>query len=211
MIDDVDGSIFWHNNDGQTKTTTFKQFLDSYQDYLSKTLFFRKLPRQHLQGMLVTTLLDEQQQKSVDNNTEVTVNMFAQWLKRYGPLRETLTKASILYQPSIEQGLQWFQKGVNRDQATFIIEHHYQKFSTTNSLLPHHLIILRYSSSPDYHFVVTCRHLNNNKIEHYPVINSGVRGYHIAGDDSGKSYPTLIEFIQQAVVDTLYVPLLGHV
>ena len=70
MIDDVDGSIFWHNNFGQTKTTTFKQFLDSYQDYLSKTLFFRKLPRQHLQGMLVTTLLDEQQQKSVDNNTD---------------------------------------------------------------------------------------------------------------------------------------------
>lgn len=203
LIGDVDGSIFWNSNFGNAKAASLKHFLDAYQDYLSKALFFRQLARNHLLVLLRTTLLDETTTRMSTQDVygvEVTVAQFGLWLKRFGPLRETLSKAHVVSLPSSEVAVPWYQKGANRDQAVFLIEQNIKRFGS--SILPHHLVILRYSSDPKNHFVVTCRHLGSNQMEHYPVVNSG-RGYYIHGDQEN-CFPNLVDFIQSAVVDKLY-------
>lgn len=204
MIGDVDGSVFWHSNFGQNKTTTFKLFVDAYQDYIAKTLFFRRLARNHLITLLKATLLDGPTSGDM-SNTEISVSQFAQWLRRFGPLRETLSKASAVSVPSSEQTASWFVKELNRDQATALVEHNFRRFGS--SVLPHHVIVLRYSGDPKNHFVVTCRHLGSSKMEHFPIVNAGL-GYCILGDEE-HAYPNLVEFIQKAIVDRLYSAAIG--
>eukprot|EP01039_Chlorochromonas_danica_P005046 gene5046-5540_t len=203
MIGDVDGCVFWHSNFGQAKNTTFKVFLSAYQDYLSKVLFCRRLPLEHLQTLLSSTLMDEASSRLVGNDLAlkpVTVNMFGQWLTRFGPLRQTLTKASALTIPSTDLPVQWFRSDANREQAVALIE---KKLQCTNGrAMPHQLIILRYSSDPKNHFVITCKHLNSGNVDHYAVCN-GVDGYYIARDEQ-HCYPNLVECIQNTVVNTLY-------
>lgn len=165
-IGDVDGTFFWIGHFGPVKKVSFLRFKEAYQGYLTQTLFFRKLDGGQLSTLLRHTLLDEKAKFEGELLAcEVTVATFACWLKRFGPMNDTVHKCSALSLPLVGVAASWFHKSMNRDGATRLIEANLTK-STVSS---ENLIVVRYSSDPKNHFVITTK-LPSKKIEHFPGI-----------------------------------------
>jgi hypothetical protein len=148
--------------------------------------------------LLETTLLEStsfpsspsgrSQHDDIIMGTEVTLAMFAQWLRRFGPMRDTLSKASVLTLPLQETRVPWFCKHMNREAATQTLLTNLTRFSQ-DAIRSSHLIIVRYSSDPKYHFAITTKPLD--KVEHYTVTNSPL-GYTISGSPGPVSSPATI-------------------
>lgn len=99
----TDGALFWYGQFANDRQCTFSLFLEAYQAYCTSVFLCRKFNKQHLLTLLRHTLLElDNVNDSALLNSQVSIEMFAQWLRRYGPMKDTLNKASSVSNP--EQG-----------------------------------------------------------------------------------------------------------
>jgi hypothetical protein len=100
----------------------------------------------------------------------------------------------------------WFQKSVDRVTAERIISQNIS-LQSSSGLVPEQVIIIRYSSDPKIHFVITTKSPVSSTIEHFTVVNSAL-GYSISGKDTEK-FPNLLALCQNQIIDKLFVPVIG--
>lgn len=131
---------------------------------------------------------------------EVSVTAFANWLKLFGPMKETLIKAAAVSNPSLGVSLGWFQRSAERDVATRKITQYVANL--TSSGVPERMVIVRYSSKPEYHFVVSVLPPGVGSVQHLPVVNTA-KGYVIAGESCAFA-PTLLDCLQVNVFSKLF-------
>lgn len=102
LINDTEGSMFWYGQFGNERQVSFSVFVDSYQSYCTDVFKCRRFQRQLLLTLLRHSLLE----RDIINDavllaSEVSVTMFAHWLRRYGPMKDTLSKASAVSNPDL--------------------------------------------------------------------------------------------------------------
>lgn len=206
-IGDVDGVIFWTSNFGRKKNVSFRMFLQAYQSYLAQTLIMRALNEQLLAVLLQVTIFESNQ--SWNNlelmNVDITLAVFSTWLKRYGPMSSTMYKCAAVSLPQRGTSVPWFYQTLSRESATKILEASAAKYPS--GIPANFLIVLRYSSDPKYHFVVTTRLPMKDEFQHYPIQNN-CNGYNIDGAES-ELFPTLVDCIQYQIFDKLFTKQLG--
>lgn len=146
------------------------------------------------------------------SSMEVTVDMFSVWLRRYGPFKDALCKASVLVLPIEGRPVTWFGRGLNRAGATRQLEVNLSRSSSSGHILPSNLFVLRYSSDPNFQFVVTTKPVRT--VEHYTIKNSPL-GYYLSSNSSSSAdstpqgtCPTLLECIQTHIFDKLFAKIL---
>lgn len=206
QIADTEGAMFWFGQFANEKQVTFGLFMDAYQSYCSTVFLCRKFQRRHLQTLLRHSLLEE----DIINDSallvsEVSVTMFAQWLRRYGPMKDTLSKAAVVSNADLGSCMPWFHKGMPRDAAVRQIGANIAKF--TSGIQAHHMVIVRFSSDIRNPFVVTCQPPRSTQVEHFPVTN-GPLGYSVVGESKVFS-ASLLECVQVQVIDKLFSKALG--
>jgi hypothetical protein len=205
-ITDVEGQMFWLGQFASERQVSFGLFVDAYQAYLSTTFLFRKLDKHQLITLLRHTLLIETNSATDANSTalllatEVSVTAFATWLNRYGPMKDTLTKACVVSDLCLGAAVPWFAKGMNRDNASRTLTNNLNKFS--GGIEAQHLFVVRYSSDVKNHFVITTRPPGFQTIEHYPVVNTPL-GYAVVGEKNDFQ-PTLLDCVQKHILDKLF-------
>lgn len=205
-VQDVDGALFWNGNFGTETTILFREFSSAYSSYLSNTFLFRKLADEQLYTLLRHSLFTESTTSNENlMSTNVTISQFALWLKRYGPMKNTLSKASVMCLPNSCQQVPWFHRSANRDVAQQIVMKNLRERSS-EGIKPENTLVVRYSSDPNYQFVVTTKLPTSTSMDNYPIVNTSV-GYRLA--DSNKCHSTLIDLIQQEILDPLFSRPLG--
>lgn len=202
-INDCDGVLFWDGYFGRDRTVSFQRFMEAYQSYLTHTFLFRRLKTEHLVTLLRCTLLEDHMESASTSGVmqaEVSMTAFASWLKLFGPMKETLSKAAAVSNPTTGASLVWFQRSADRNSATNKIMNYVQNLSST--AVPERMFVVRYSSKPEYHFVVTVLSPSVGSVQHLPILNTPV-GYVIAGETCAFA-PTLLECLQLNLFDKLF-------
>ena len=194
-ISDLDGSLFWFTHFGSNQQVSFGRFSEAYQVYLCSAFICRRIPRAQLQLLLRHTLLEEGQLDDTKLQlVEVSVQSFALWLKRFGPMKETFPKCSCISIPLENRCVPWFYKSKSRDEAVAIVKNNLSKYA--DGIRPDQLVVVRYSSDPKL-FAVTVKLPRTDKIEHFQVLNDAM-GYALVdkNQSSNSRYPTLLDYIQ---------------
>mmetsp|Transcript_19822 Transcript_19822/g.28506 ORF Transcript_19822/g.28506 Transcript_19822/m.28506 type:complete len:494 (+) Transcript_19822:86-1567(+) len=204
VVKDIDGALFWHSNFQDAKHVSLRLFIDAYQSYLSHTFLFRPMQMGHLLTLLRHSMLEENNtDESSLLNTDITLDMFSLWLLRYGPMQDTLYKASVVSVPTRGGPSLWFFKSLSRDAATQRLS---QYQHTSAALCPHQLFIVRYSSDPKKnYFVITTQVPSRSAYDHFPVMN-GPMGYSIQGDSAEYS-SNILDLVQTQILNKLFAPL----
>lgn len=180
---DMDGTLFWHGRFGDRRVVSFESFIGAYQAYLIHAFTYRRFTKQQLITLLRHTLLQEMPEslrqvgaapaKATAGSaaelmsSEVSVELFALWLRRFGPLKDTLDKAAALSLPNEGQCVRWFQTTLDRDMSELLIRTFVKRSAQGQQLQPEQLFIARYSSVPDYHFIFTVQPHGSSTIEHF--------------------------------------------
>lgn len=100
QINDTEGAMFWYGQFSNDRQVSFSVFVDAYQSYCTGVFLCRKFQRKHLLTLLRHTLLEQDVVSDAALlASEVSVTMFSQWLRRYGPMKDTLAKASVVSNP----------------------------------------------------------------------------------------------------------------
>lgn len=181
-LDDVDGALFWigHFSDS-VREVSFESFVQAYSVYISQTFICRPLERRVLAQLLEQTLIEDTVSigskpavTAYDSFTSavsprsssaviITLHSFKLWLNRFGPLKETLYKAAAVVNPITGAAMPWFQRNLNRTQSTQALQHYVDKYLTgmaaqhSGGIPTHCLFIVRYSTDPKNHFVITVK------------------------------------------------------
>lgn len=211
-IGDVDASLFWTGHFGAEKKVSFRLFVEAYQAYLMHTFFFRRVERSDVVTLLRHTLLDislssygASSEDVILMGTEVSVTAFISWLRRYGPMKDTLTKLSAVTLPVLGLPVPWLVKHLSRDAAVRHILKHVEKKEAN----PEKLLVVRHSSDPAYHFVISTFPPAEYEVQHYPVMNSS-KGYCVVGQNTKDEYaPTILDCVQLFIVDKLFAKAYG--
>jgi hypothetical protein len=150
--------------------------------------------------LLRHTLLEESVTVSSSvTSSEIHLGLFSTWLKRFGPMKDTLYKACALSVPSNGINVKWYQKLLDREKAELLIQNNIVRFSS--GILPQNMIVLRHSRDPLYQFVITVQLPNRQKVQHFPVQSSSL-GYSTNGSEVFR--PTIIDCIQNDVINNLF-------
>jgi hypothetical protein len=210
-VGEIDAAMFWSHHFNIDRTVSFPRFVEAYHSYVLRTFLFKRLDKTHLSTLLYVTMLDSSTPTTGEPTVaEVTLSMFSTWLKRFGPFKDTLCKASVLALPEASRAVAWFGKSMNRSAATKALEANLTR-NEGRPIVPSNLFILRYSSDPSVQFVVTTKPMQT--VEHY-TINNGPLGYYISvgsTDSTSIEYsPTLLECIQTNIFDKLFTRAFGR-
>lgn len=198
-IGDIEGALFWHGNFKAARSVSFRQFMEIYQSYLINVFLFKRISDMLSMTLLRHTLFTgPAEDDAAILASEVTVAMFGLWLRRYGPLKETLCKAAAFSLPASGEVVPWFAKGMGREASERRLTDNLIKFQSSG-IRPYQAIIIRYSSDRNIHFVVTTK--PGSKIEHFPIVN-GPMGYAVVGEEAHFS-PTIIDCLQYHIFDKL--------
>ncbi len=218
-LDDIDASMFWFSHFQNNKSANLRLFLEAYQSYLTSTFLFRKLSQNHLLALFEHTILSETPSTSTTTNggdsertllnTAISLKMFSTFLKRYGPMKDVIRKASCVSLPEDGLPVSWFQKALPRDGAERLLRSYYSRSKETGQgLLPQQLAVVRYSADARYHFVISTISPLTNQPEHYTVQNT-TTGYVISGDEQNDVYFQTILDGMQHVIDKLFARVSG--
>lgn len=206
-ISDVEGSLFWFTHFGSNRQVSFGRFLEAYQVYVCSAFICRRIPREQLQLLLRHTLLEESFVDEIKLQlVEVSVQSFALWLKRFGPMKDTFPKCSCMSIPLESRCVTWFYKTKSRDEAVNIVNNNLSKYS--EGIRPEQLVVVRYSSDPSL-FAVTVKLPRTGRIEHFQVSNDAM-GYGLVdkNQQSINRCPTLLDYLQTQVMDALIAPVM---
>jgi hypothetical protein len=130
---------------------------------------------------------------------EVSLQAFSSWIKLYGPMRDTFRKAASVSLPSLDKSAIWFQRSATRQDAERII---LANASAGSAITAEKLVIVRYSSKPEYHFAVSTLPPGLSQVQHLTVQNSP-QGYIIPGEICSYA-PTLVDCLQINLFDKLF-------
>jgi hypothetical protein len=213
QVTDVDGARFWHENFGGQRTVSFRRFMEAYRVYLFKVYMLKRMSDEHASTLLRYTIFPFDVVDTALHTSEVTIELYSNWLRRYGPLKDTLCKMVDFSSPdSVDSTSRteepvcpvWFGNGMGREAAERRLTEQFAAYQTSG-IRPQHMIIVRYSSDPSIHFVVTAK--PGPKFEHYAIVNSSM-GYTMVGEEP-HFCPTISDCIQYYLFDKLFSKIIG--
>lgn len=209
FVGDLEAASFWNRHFGTTKQISLRSFVEAYQKYICDTYNYRLLGQMQMLTLLRYTILEDAQggsSNAVLLNTEISLASFATWIKRYGPMRDTLFKSAAVSHPETGQPAKWFHRQMSRDQAVQYINNNLQTYGA--SIQPEHMFVVRYSSDPRNHFVISVKSPVTQNIEHFALANSAM-GYSLAGEAQIFSL-TLADCVQNYIFDKLFATATGQ-
>jgi hypothetical protein len=209
MVGDLEAAVFWNSNFGVSKQISLRSFLEAFQKYVCDTYKYRLLEQMQMLTLLRYTILEDAATGSSNAillNTEISVAAFGTFIKRYGPMRDTLYKCAAVTNPTNGQPAKWFHRQMSRDSAAHYIESNLR--SLGSAIQPDNMFVVRYSSDPRNHFVISVKSPVTQTVEHFAVANTPM-GYSLAGEEQIFSL-TLHDCIQNYIFDKLFTKATGQ-
>lgn len=211
QLEDSDAADLWIEHIGTEKSCELRQLRDVLQKWYAEKLSYGVIPS--LDFLLMITCVEEGKSKTsaADFNPltlRVSIGEFANCLKRYGPLRDFLHKATALVYANEDSPMRlpYFVGTMDRASCEARLSQAAQGWLSSGApRTAGDVCILRYSSQPDSQFVVSLFVMGTggrpHSFQHITIANSNL-GYRVSGGDS--HLPHLLALLQQNILPSFY-------